>query len=121
MTSLDIRKLNKLYGCSTEVEVTHGVDPDCHDATDLCADWKRQGGCTKFKTYMADNCAKTCNSCKKVPQKCFLQFFYCQGIFCSIVTVLRFRDISVISQPFCNFEASVTFQSFPLFPRFWFP
>ena len=66
MTTTDIKKLNLLYGCPTEVELADKIDPECSDENDLCQDWKEHGGCHKFRGYMEAKCAKSCGFCQKV-------------------------------------------------------
>jgi len=54
---IDVRKLNKLYRCSSKVS--------CSDKNQYCRAWAKAKYCTrgKFIKYMKTSCKKSCNKC----------------------------------------------------------
>ena len=69
-SKIDIRKLNRLYGCDdknvppTVVPPEGGGDgEDCRDDSQYCPYWARRGECTKNERYMHKHCRRSCKKC----------------------------------------------------------
>ena len=67
-SSVDVNKINKLYGCTTTVE--------CRDKLESCASWKAAGYCTNQGVFMRLACSVSCfnlcpqNECKDYLEEC---------------------------------------------------
>jgi len=69
-SSIDIKKLNKLYKCPSgggAVTPTEVPAPPptgaCRDNNEWCGDWAGSGECSKNPAWMKVHCAKSCGTC----------------------------------------------------------
>jgi len=64
-STIDRKKLNKLYSCSgTTTTTTTTTGGGCADKNTKCAAWAKIGECSKNPAYMHVSCKKSCNKCK---------------------------------------------------------
>ncbi|XP_043199108.1 zinc metalloproteinase nas-6-like [Amphibalanus amphitrite] len=65
-SKIDIRKLNRLYGCDDKdvpPPDPPGGDGDCRDDSQYCPYWARRGECGKNEKYMHEHCRRSCKRC----------------------------------------------------------